>query len=176
MIAAAKAGEAIRFGAMSPKLADLAYLLGKAHGVEFNIVMAKGGKGVMNGLNAGDLDVGWGAGIQTKAVLAGDMVNLASGLSTPLAISPEAPLIADLGVPFDADGYFLFAAPAGLPEDARSALAGAIGAVASDETTKANRLLTRAFGGAEIIAGAELDTLLAKAEADAEELLKAAAE
>jgi len=96
MIAAAKGGQEIRFGAMSPRLADLAYLLGKAHGVSFNIVMVRGGKGVMNGLNAGDLDAGWGAGIQTKAVLAGDMVNLASGLSTKLDATPDAPTMASV--------------------------------------------------------------------------------
>lgn len=83
MIAAAKEGP-LRFGAMSPKLADLAYLLGKAQGVEFNIVNVKGGKGVMNGVNAGDLDLGFMAGIQGKGVAAGDLVNLASALSEPL--------------------------------------------------------------------------------------------
>ncbi|MGI9355874.1 MAG: Bug family tripartite tricarboxylate transporter substrate binding protein, partial [Rhizobiaceae bacterium] len=63
VIAAAKGGQKISFGAMSPKLADLAYLLGKAQGVEFNTVMLKGGKGVMNAVNAGDVDMGWMAGI-----------------------------------------------------------------------------------------------------------------
>jgi len=56
---------------MSPRLGDLAYLLGKAHDIEFNIVSLKGGKAVMNALNAGDVDIGWGAGVQTKAVVAG---------------------------------------------------------------------------------------------------------
>ena len=54
----ARAGEQIRFGAMSPKLADLAYMLGKASGIEFNIVMKQGGNGVMDGIYAGDLDIG----------------------------------------------------------------------------------------------------------------------
>ena len=135
MIAAAKGGQEIRFGAMSPRLADLAYLLGKAHGVSFNIVMVRGGKGVMNGLNAGDLDAGWGAGIQTKAVLAGDMVNLASGLSTKLDVTPAAPTMAELGVDFNADGYFMFTAPDGIPEATRETLSSAIAAVVMDEST-----------------------------------------
>ena len=91
VIAAAKGGEKLRFGAMSPRLADLAYLLGEATGIEFNTVMVRGGKGVMNGLNAGDIDIGFGAGIQNKAVAAGDMVNLLSAMSTRLKISPDAP-------------------------------------------------------------------------------------
>lgn len=176
VIAAAKGGEAIRFGAMSPKLADLAYLLGKANGVEFNIIMAKGGKGVMNGLNAGDMDIGWGAGIQTKAVLAGDMINLVSGISEPLAASPDAPLMTDVGVEFTADGYFMFTAPAGLPDDAREALTSAIAEIVNDPSSKVNGLINKAFGGPKVIAGADLDALLAADEAAAEALLKAVAE
>lgn len=175
MIAAAKGGEKIRFGVMSPKLADLAYLLGQAHGVEFNTVMVRGGKGVMNGLNAGDLDIGWGAGIQAKAVKAGDMVNLASGLSTKLAVSPDAPTMAELGVDYNADGYFMFTAPAGLPDDARAALSSAIAGIVNDESTKAGGFIRKAFGGPITISGAELDAIMA-ADVKAASALMAASE
>ena len=176
MIAAARGGQELRFGAMSPRLADLAYLLGKAHGVDFNIVMVRGGKGVMNGLNAEDLDVGWGAGIQARAVKAGDMVNLASGLSTRLAVSPDAPTMAELGVDFNSDGYFLFVAPDGIPDEAREALSSAIAAVVTDEDTKAGGFIRKAFGGPVVIQGAELEALLAADEAASAALMKAAAE
>ena len=86
---AAAAEGPIRFGAMSPKLADLAYLLGRENGVDFNIVELRGGRAVVDGLNAGDLDIGFAAGIQARAVAAGEMVNLVSALSTPLAMSPR---------------------------------------------------------------------------------------
>ena len=176
MIAAAKGGQEIRFGAMSPRLADLAYLLGKAQGVGFNIVMVTGGKGVMNGLNAGDLDAGWGAGIQNKAVVAGDMVNLASGLSSKLVVSPDAPTMAELGVDFNADGYFMFAAPDGIPDAAREALSSAIAAVVMDEGTKAGGFIRKAFGGPVVIQGAELTALLAADEAASAALMQAASE
>ena len=176
VVAAANAGRAIRFGVMSPRLEDIAYLLGKKHGVEFNTVMLRGGKAVMNALNAGDVDIGWGAGIQTKAVLAGDMVNLASGLKTPLKISPDAPTMADLGLEYDAGGHFLFVAPAGLSDDARTALADAIASVASNPDTKAGGLLNKAFGGAVIVKGAELDQLIVDGYAASESLIKAASE
>ena len=176
MVASASAGEDVSFGAMSPKLADLAYLLGKQHGVDFNIVMAKGGKGVMNGLNADDLDVGWVAGIQSKAVASGEMVNLASGLSTKLAMSPDAPTMAELGVDFTADGYFVFVAPAGLPDEAREALASAIGEIVADPDTKAGEFVEKAFGGAAVINGDELDALMASEVTNAEALLAAASE
>lgn len=176
MIAAAKGGQEIRFGAMSPKLADLAYLLGKAQGVEFNIVSVKGGKGVMNGVNAGDLDVGFMAGIQAKGVAAGDLVNLASALSEPLVQSPVAPTFGDLGVEFTADGYFVFVGPAGMPDDAREALSQAIIAVVSDEGTKAGGLINKAFGGETTISGDDLTKLMASDYANAETLLVAASE
>ncbi|MEM7683643.1 MAG: tripartite tricarboxylate transporter substrate-binding protein [Pseudomonadota bacterium] len=164
VVAAAKGGEQIRFGAMSPRLADIAYLVGKHHGIDFNIVMVKGGKGVMNGLNAGDLDIGWGAGIQTKAVLAGDMINLVSGIGEPLDASPDAPTLQDLGVDLNAGGYFVFAAPSGLPDDARTEISEAIAGIVTDTNTKAGALLAKAFGGAKVIKGSELDALLASDE------------
>lgn len=170
---AAAAGTPIRFGVMSPRLGDVAYHLGQKTGVDFNIVSLKGGKAVMNALNAGDIDIGWGAGIQTKAVIAGDMVNVASGISKPLDASPDAPLITDLGSEFANDGYFLFAAPAGLPAEAREALASAIQAVVDNPETKAGGLIKKAFGGSSVIVGDELDALLASDVENASKLMKA---
>ncbi len=91
VIAAAKAGEELCFGMTSPKLSDLAYLLGKAQWVEFNIVQVSGGKAVMGGVNADDPDLGFVVGVQGKEVAAGDLVNVASALSAPLVQTPEAP-------------------------------------------------------------------------------------
>ena len=174
VLAAGKAGETIRFGTMSPKLSDIAFLLGDANGVDFNIVEVKGGKAVMNGVNAGDMDLGFMAGIQAKGVAAGDLVNLASALTVPLVQTPDAPLIGDRGVPFGADGYFLFAAPANLDPAARAALTNAIIEIVSDESTKAGGIIKKAFGGAATINGAELEALLASDVKAAEELIKAA--
>lgn len=176
LIAAAKSGETIRFGVMSPKLADIAYLLGKAQGVDFNIVSVKGGKAVMNGVNAGDLDVGFMAGIQAKGVAAGDLVNLASGLSKPLVQTPDAPTLADLGVDYNADGYFVFVGPAGMPDDARAALSQAIAEVVHDDSSKAGQLIKKAFGGSATISGDDLTALLASDFDDASSLMDAASE
>ncbi|MEP0155730.1 tripartite tricarboxylate transporter substrate-binding protein [Pseudophaeobacter sp.] len=175
MIAAAKEGP-LRFGAMSPKLADLAYLLGKAQGVEFNIVNVKGGKGVMNGVNAGDLDLGFMAGIQGKGVAVGDLVNLASALSEPLKQTPDAPTFGDLGVQFSADGYFLIIGPGGMPAEARDALAAAIVEVISTDGMKSNGMITKAFGGPAVIAGDDAQALIESDFEAAGALLKAASE
>lgn len=176
MIAAAKAGEEIRLGVMSPRLADVTYLLGKAQGVEFNIVSVKGGKAVMNGVNAGDLDVGYMAGIQAKGVAAGDLVNLASSLSKPLVQTPDAPTFADLGMKYDTDGYFMFVAPAGVPDEARAAMADAITSVVSDTDTKVGGMIKKAFGGAVTMSGDELSAFVAKGFNESERLIKDASE
>ncbi|ERL98596.1 hypothetical protein HIMB11_01206 [Rhodobacteraceae bacterium HIMB11] len=176
VVAAAKSGQDIRFGVMSPRLADLAYLLGKAQGVDFNIISVKGGKAVMNGVNAGDMDIGFMAGIQAKGVAAGDLVNLASALKAPLVQTPDAPTFADLGVEFSADGYFMFMGPAGMPDDARAALANAIKGVVENTETKAGGLIKKAFGGASVIMGGDLDAMVASDYASAGDLLKAASE
>lgn len=176
VVAAAKSGQDIRFGVMSPRLADLAYLLGKAQGVDFNIISVKGGKAVMNGVNAGDMDIGFMAGIQAKGVAAGDLVNLASALKAPLVQTPDAPTFAGLGVEFSADGYFMFMGPAGMPDDARAALANAIKGVVENPETKAGGLIKKAFGGASVIMGGDLDAMVASDYASAGDLLKAASE
>lgn len=171
VIAAAKAGETIRFGTMSGRLSDLAYLLGKAQGVDFNIVQVRGGRAVMNGVNAGDIDVGFMAGIQGKGVAAGDLVNLASAMAVPLEQTPDAPLMTEFGVEYDAAAVFMIAGPGGMPDDARNALASAITDVVSDPETKAGALIKRAFGGSMTIQGEELSAMVAKDFADSEKLL-----
>ncbi|MEM9319976.1 MAG: tripartite tricarboxylate transporter substrate-binding protein [Pseudomonadota bacterium] len=160
MMAAAEGGQTIRFGAMSPKLADLAFLLGDAQGVDFNIIEVRGGRAVMDGVNAGDMDVGFMAGIQARGVESGDLVNLASALSAPLDQTPEAPTLSDLGVPFNADGYFVFVGPAGMPDEARDALTAAITDAITREGSRSNGAITAGFGAPTVISGADLTTLI----------------
>ena len=156
VIAAVKAGKKITVGAMSPRLADATYLIGKANGVDLTTVMVKGGKGALNGVIADDLDLGWGAGPQNKGVAAGDLVNLVSAETKPLAVSPSAPPLSKFGVPYDFGAKFLFVAPAGLPDNARTALTEAIIEVVSDPKTKVHQFIKKAFAGVQIIKGKEL--------------------
>lgn len=176
VIAAAKGGKDIRFGVMSPSLADLAYVIGKENGVTFNIISVRGGKAVMNGLNAGDMDVGFGAGIQAKAVAAGDMVELASAKSGPLVGTPEAPNLSEFGVNFPNDTMFMIAGPANMDPAARDAIAAAIAEVVTAEGSKAGGFINKAFGGVDLRSGAELDAFVAAAYENAGGLLAASAE
>ena len=173
VIAAAQAGEQISFGTMSQRLSDLAFLLGEANGVEFNIVQGRGGRASLNGVNAGDLDVGFAAGVQAKGVMAGELVNLASMIGEPLKMSPDAPLVSDYGLEFDAAGLFAFVGPSGMPADAADAFTNAVIEIITDESTGANAFINRAFGGTAIITGAELDAMFRADAAAAGALLAA---
>ncbi|MEQ5777122.1 hypothetical protein J4E05_16480 [Thalassospira sp. NFXS8] len=172
--AAAKAGTPIRFGVATDRWADVTYLLGKADGIDFNIVQVKGGAGVMNGLRGGDLDLGWVAGAQGKPVQQGEMVNVASAVSHKLADSPNAPLITDLGSKYSLDGYFMFIAPKGLAPEARKAIGDAIADVLNDPATQAHALVVKSFGGPAVLTGAALNDKLNTLMTESKDLLATA--
>ena len=173
VIAAAKGGATVKLGAMSAKLADIAYTIQQKYGVKFNTVVFRGGRKVLNAITAGDVDVGWVAGIQNKGVRAGDLVNLMSGETSRLKVSPDAPTLGELGIPYDAGAKFLIMAPGGIPADARKGMADAIAGVLADKSTKAAQFVQRAFGGPQLISGAALDKLIADGIADSKTLMAA---
>lgn len=173
VIAAAKGGKEFSVGVMSQRLADLVFLMEEANDVRFNVVSYKGGKAVLDAINASDVDIGFVAGPQGKGVAAGDLVELASALSKPLNMTPDAPLLSDLGVEFNADGHFVFVAPGGMPAEAQNALAEAIASVVTDENAKVTKIINKVFGGAVTIKGAELDAHLQAGFEGAGALMKA---
>lgn len=174
MVAAAKAGEKITIGAMSQKLADAAYLLGKENGVEFTIVgNLKGGKGVMNALVADDIDAGFGAGIQNKGVAAGDFAHLVNGEAQPLLTAPDVKSMSDYGVPYDMGAKFMVIGPAGMPQEAADTISNAIVEIIQDPATKVNKMITKAFSGPEPIQGNDLRQLIESGAAEAKALLEA---
>ena len=175
-IKAAKGGKEIRVGVMSPRIADLVYLMEKEHGVKFNTVPYKGGKLVLDAIVAGDVDVGFVAGPQAKGVAAGDLVELASAMNVPLNLTPDAPLLSDLGVDFHATGQFVFIAPGGLAPEGQKAFGDAIEAVVTDPDQKVSQIITRVFGGPMVVKGADLDARLQSDYAASIELLKAVEE
>ena len=175
-VAAAKAGEPMRVGAITPKIADVTYLMGKEAGIDMNITMVQGGSGMMNALYAGDLDAGFVAGAHSKGVKAGELVELVSGMSRPLSLTPDAPLLADLGVPYNLDIYFMYFGPKDMEDAARAKLAQSISDIVLDETTKAGALLEANFGGGEAISGEALQAFIDSSFVSAKELMQAASE
>ena len=172
VISAARKGKVFKFAGMSPKHADINYLIEQKYGVKFNTVILRGGKKVMNAITAGDVDLGYGAGIQAKAVKAGQMVNLASGLGKRLKISPDAPTLMEMGIPYDLGAKFIFVGPAGMPANVRKTLADAIGGVINDPSTKASKFVSARYGGPEVITGKKLDKFIQANIEDSKKLMK----
>lgn len=172
--AAMKKGEKISFAAASQKLADGAYVVGRAQGVKYNIVSLKGGKAVLDAITAGDVDIGWVAGPQQRGVESGDLVNLVSGEAKRLTMSPDAPTLKEVGIDLDFGVYFMFIAPKGLPADAREALTSAIKDIVNDPKSKAHAFIVKAFGGPDTISGADLDKMVAAELVASKALLEAA--
>ncbi len=172
VISEAKKGKVFKFAGMSPKHADINYLIEQKYGVKFNTVILRGGKKVMNAITAGDVDLGYGAGIQAKAVRAGQMVNLASGLGKRLKVSPDAPTLMEFGIPYDLGAKFIFVGPAGMPANVRKTLADAIGGVINDPSTKASKFVSARYGGPEVITGKKLDKFIQANIEDSKKLMK----
>ena len=172
VISEAKKGKVFKFAGMSPKHADINYLIEQKYGVKFNTVILRGGKKVMNAITAGDVDLGYGAGIQAKAVRAGQMVNLASGLGKRLKVSPDAPTLMEMGIPYDLGAKFIFVGPAGMPSNVRKTLADAIGGVINDPSTKASKFVSARYGGPEVITGKKLDKFIQANIEDSKKLMK----
>lgn len=168
----AKNGKVFKFGGMSQKHADLNYLIEQKYGVKFNTVVLRGGKKVMNAITAGDVDMGYGAGIQARAVKAGTMVNLASGLAERLKISPNAPTLLEMGIPYAIGAKFIFVGPAGLPANVRKTLADAIGGIIKNPNTKASKFVTARYSGPDVMSGKELDAWMKAERVASRKLMK----
>lgn len=172
----ARNGKAISFGAMTPRLADGAYYIGKANDVDFSIVSNfSGGQDVLNAISAGDVDIGWVAGPQKAGVQSGDLVNLANGEDLPLEMSPDAQKLGDLGVDFHFGTTFLALAPADLPAEAKAALSDAIIGAVEDPDSKVSTFIQRLFVPKTMGADAARDYVDAERQ-DAQNLLDATAE
>ena len=171
VVKAGKSGKVFRFAAMSQKLADVAFLLQRKFGIKLNVINVRGGRGVMNGINAGDVDMGFGAGIQAKQVKAGTMVNLLSGEPNRLGVSPNAPTLKEVGIPYAIGARFIFFAPRGIPGAARTAYAKAIGDMVKDKSTPVGNFIAKRYGGALVSSGKVLDDFMNQEKVIAKELM-----
>ena len=122
---------------------------------------------------AGDVDAGWGAGIQGKLVRAGTVVNLLSAESSRLELSPDIPTFKEKGMPYSFGIQFLAMAPKGIPADARKALSQAIYDVVSDKNSKAYQFIRKGFGKPPLLIGAALDAHMQANVAESKALLEA---
>lgn len=158
-VAAART-QTMKFGVLGQKHLDVNYLIEQKFGVEFNSVQLKGGRAVLNALAAGDIDIGYVSGIQVKAVAAGDMVNLVATGDERLPMSPDVPTLKEIGIPFSVGGDFILVAPKGLPEDARSAIAGAVQEILHDKNSEAYAFAGGGYTGPGSLFGPRLDAYI----------------
>lgn len=173
LIKHAKAGNKVSIASMSPRLTDGIYVLSQKYGIKLNAVAVKGGKGSMNAILAGDVDAGWGAGIQGKLVRAGTVVNLLSAENKRLVLSPNIPTMRELGMPFQFGVTFIMMAPKGMPADARKAIADAVYDVVNDKNTKAHQFISKNFGPPPLVTGDKLDAQMQANVDESKSLLKA---
>lgn len=173
VVAMARKKGSLTVATMSPRLEDGAYYVADHFGFKINTVSVKGGKGALNAIVAGDVDIGWVAGIHAKGVAAGDLVNVAAGEEGRLMMSPDAPTMMELGVPFDFGAKFVVVGPAGMPADARAAIAKAIGEVVNDPSSKTHQFIAKAFGPPLVVSGSDLDALITSQVEDNKKMLKA---
>jgi tripartite-type tricarboxylate transporter receptor subunit TctC len=82
----------------------------------------------------GQVGAAFTAGNHIPYIESGDVKLLASANEARHSYAPEVPTLMEQGYEFAVDPYFYFAAPAGLPEDAKAALVSALdAAIQSDE-------------------------------------------
>ena len=124
---AAKAKGSITMGSMSLRLTMASKLIARHYGVNIKTVPARGGRGVMNQLLGGHVDIGWGAGIQARYVSAGKMVILASAIDEPLKQAPAKKTLVQLGMPLlDISGFFIMVGAKGMPAESVQKISSAI--------------------------------------------------
>jgi len=135
---AAKAKGSISMGSMGLRLTFASRMIARHYGVKIKVVPARGGRGVMNQLLGGHVDIGWGAGIQARYVAAGKMTILASAINEPLKQAPKKKTLVELGMPLlDISGYFIMVGAKGMPAEVTAKMSSAIKeAVASADVQK----------------------------------------
>lgn len=101
-------------------------ILGKKHGVKFNIIPTKGGGEVISSLLGGHSDFAFSGGLHHEYVKAGKFKIIASLPPKPAKAFPDAPtLVSQQGDDATVHQFFLVAGPKGLPDDVREKLAQA---------------------------------------------------
>lgn len=173
LVALAKSGQPLTIAAMSPRIEDITVYIADHYQIPINIVSVRGGKGSLNAIVADDVDAGWVAGIQEKGGKSGNLVNLVSGESTRLAISPQAPTLEEQGISLIVGATFVLVGPQGMPAEVTAGIASAVGDILQNSDSKPAQFITKAFGPPFVISGQKLDRFMEKEIKDNQKLLKA---
>ena len=178
MVAAAKGGETIVWANWGDQVEAGAELIARKFDIDVNHLRADGGRESVNALVAEDANVAWGGGVQRGLVDAGEVVILASAEKDPLVQAPDGKTLKDYGIDNAFAYQFMLAGPAGMSDEARDAIADAIGEILADPESKTRQFVEKQYPpGPLVIAGEELDAMIREnAEANAAMMEKMRAE
>lgn len=162
MVEAARAGTDIVWTNYSAQTELASELIAAHYGIDVNHVRGSGGKAGVDSLVAGDANVAWGGGAQRGLVAAGELVILASAEDQPLVQAADGQVLTEMGVLPHSFGFrFVLVAPAGLPDDARSAITDAVVEVITDESSETAKFIAKQYPpAAVVVTGEELDAMI----------------
>ncbi len=149
--AAAEAGETIVWSNYSAQTQLASEVIADLLGIDVNHTRGEGGRSGVNALVAQDADLAWGGGAQGPLVAAGELVILLSAESDPLVQNPTGQTLSDLGEDTTFGFKFVLAAPAGLPDEARAAIADAVIEVITDENSDTAKFIAKQYPPAAVV-------------------------
>lgn len=169
VVEAAKAGETIVWANWGDQVEAGSELIARHFDIDVNHLRAAGGRASVNALVAEDANVAWGGGVQRGLVDAGEVVILASAEDAPLVQAPDGKTLKDYGIDNIFAYQFMLAGPAGMSDEARDAIAEAIGEILSDPELKTRQFVEKQYPpGPKLVAGDELEAMIREnAEANA---------
>lgn len=116
----------LNYGSVSPITREVLNMVAEREGIRIRIIPMRGGMEIMNSLIGGHIDIAWSAGIHQAFLRNGKIRVIASLNDERLRTSPQQPAITELGYPMGYTGYFMFAAPKGIPAQIHERLSAAL--------------------------------------------------
>ena len=166
-----KGGVAVAFDAKPQQL--VLEPVAKNAGVKFRFVKHKSGAEQVQSLLGGHVDIACTAGEHVKYIESGDLKMIASMSKDRQACSPESKTLIENGFKLYLEPYFYIAAPKGLPENVKVALAKVFDeAINSDSVKKA--LLNSMHANAHNLGPKGTYTMMSQGAVDIKALVQAA--
>jgi tripartite-type tricarboxylate transporter receptor subunit TctC len=117
LIAAAKSGKSVSFGAFSNENKLYVDYVAKKEGVQFKSVTMKSVPEVLQSVMGGHVDFGFSGGTHVQYVRKGLLRVVASTDTARVPDSPEVPTLKEMGYGISNCSVFMLAAPKGTPKD-----------------------------------------------------------
>lgn len=117
--------------------------INKKDGAGFRPVSSKSSAEMIQNLLGGHVAASFSAGAHIEYLKSGDVKMLASANATRHGYAPDTKTLGEQGYPLSVDPWFYFAAPAGLPADAKAALSKALADAIATPTV--GHLVTKAM-------------------------------